>query len=96
MVLEVFVPGFVLACLGSGSLGGAVAAALNVSFEMQLVVSALTALMAFVFLRPFALKMGFSGSRLAESACGYVRCVVYLEFCCYQHFHATVRASCDT
>ena len=62
MVLEVFVPGFVLACLGLGSLGGAVAAALNVSFEMQLVVSALTALMAFVFLRPFALKMGFSGN----------------------------------
>ena len=57
MVLEVFVPGFVLACLGLGSLGGATAAYLEASFEMQLVVSALTALVAFVFLRPFALKM---------------------------------------
>jgi len=62
MVLEVFVPGFVLACLGLGSFGGAISAYLEASFEMQLVVSALTALVAFIFLRPFALKMGFSGN----------------------------------
>ena len=62
MVFEVFVPGFVLACLGLGSFGGAIAAYLDVSFEMQLIVSALTALVAFIFLRPFALKMGFSGN----------------------------------
>ena len=62
LVLEVFVPGFVLACLGLGSVGGAIAAYLEASFEIQLVVTALTALVAFVFLRPFALKMGFSGN----------------------------------
>ncbi len=62
MVFEVFVPGFVLACLGLGSFGGAIAAYLDASFEMQLIVSALTALVAFIFLRPFALKMGFSGN----------------------------------
>ena len=62
MVLEVFVARIRLGVPWFGDLGGAVAAALNVSFEMQLVVSALTALLAFVFLRPFALKMGFSAT----------------------------------
>lgn len=62
MVLEVFVPGFVLACLGLGSFGGAMAAYLEATYEMQLVASALIALVAFIFLRPFALKMGFSGN----------------------------------
>ena len=62
MVLEVFVPGFVLACLGLGSFGAAIAAYIDISFEAQLVTAALTALVAFVFLRPFALKIGFSGS----------------------------------
>lgn len=62
MVLEVFVPGFVLACLGLGSFGGAIAAYIDLSFEAQLVTAALTALVAFIFLRPFALKIGFSGS----------------------------------
>ena len=62
MVLEVFVPGFVLAFLGLGSFGGAIAAFMNLSFEAQLVTAALTALVAFIFLRPFALKIGFSGS----------------------------------
>lgn len=61
MVLEVFVPGFVLACLGLGSFGGSLAAFANLSFEWQLVISALTSLIAFIFLRPVALKMGFSG-----------------------------------
>lgn len=61
MVLEVFVPGFVLACLGLGSFGGALAAYVAVSFEWQLVIAAVTALVAFIFLRPFALKIGFSG-----------------------------------
>ena len=61
MVLEVFVPGFVLACLGLGSFGGALAAYASLSFEWQLVIAAVTALVAFVFLRPFALKLGFSG-----------------------------------
>ena len=62
MVLEVFVPGFVLACLGLGSFGAAIAAYIDFSFEAQLVTAALTALVAFVFLRPFALKIGFNGS----------------------------------
>lgn len=61
MVLEVFVPGFVLACLGLGSFGGALAAYASLSFEWQLVIAAITALIAFIFLRPFALKLGFSG-----------------------------------
>ena len=62
MVLEVFVPGFVLACLGLGSFGGAIAAYADLSFEGQLVTAAITALIAFIFLRPIALKWGFKGN----------------------------------
>ena len=82
MVLEVFVPGFVLACLGLGSFGGAIAAYLEASFEMQLVVSALTALVAFIFLRPFALKMGFSGNERLSGVDALLgrECIVTQDF----------------
>ena len=62
IVCEVFVPGFVLACLGLGCFGGAMAAHFKASIELQLVTSAVTALMTFFFLRPFALNIGFSGN----------------------------------
>ena len=82
MVLEVFVPGFVLACLGLGSFGGAIAAYLEASFEMQLVASALTALVAFIFLRPFALKMGFSGNERLSGVDALLgrECIVTQDF----------------
>lgn len=62
LVLEVFVPGFVLACLGLGSFGGALAAHLNWSLEGQMTVVGLTALVSFIFLRPLALRWGFRGN----------------------------------
>jgi len=61
MVLEVFVPGFVLACLGLGSFGGALAAYFDFGFAWQMTASASTALLAFVFLRPIAIRWGFRG-----------------------------------
>jgi membrane protein implicated in regulation of membrane protease activity len=61
LICEVFVPGFVLACLGVGAFGGALAASLGASFALQLTVTAATSLIAFVFLRPLALRFGFSG-----------------------------------
>ena len=65
LICEVFVPGFVLACLGVGACGGALAASLGAGFAMQLTVTAVTSLIAFVFLRPLALRFGFSGSETA-------------------------------
>jgi membrane protein implicated in regulation of membrane protease activity len=82
MVLEVFVPGFVLACLGLGSFGGAVAAYAALSFEWQLVIAAVTALIAFIFLRPFALKLGFSGQEKLSGVEALIgrECIVTLAF----------------
>jgi len=62
LVLEVFVPGFVLACLGLGSFGGAIAAYFELGFEWEITIAGLTSLLAFLFLRPFALKLGFNGN----------------------------------
>lgn len=61
-ILEVFVPGFVLACLGIGAAGAAIAAAADATIEWQLLTAAVTSLLAFVFLRPVFLRMGFSGN----------------------------------
>ena len=57
IILEIFVPGFVLACLGVGALAGGAAAALGWSVTVQLVVAAAASLLSFMFLRPVALKM---------------------------------------
>jgi len=65
LICEVFVPGFVLACLGVGAFGGALAASLGAGFALQLTVTAATSLIAFVFLRPLALRFGFSGPETA-------------------------------
>ena len=61
LILEVFMPGFVVACLGIGAFGGALAAWLGLVFEWQLIAAGATSLIGFVFLRPVMLKMGFSG-----------------------------------
>ena len=57
LICEVFVPGFVLACLGVGAFGGALAASLGAGFALQLTVTAATSLIAFVFLRPLGLAV---------------------------------------
>lgn len=63
-LLEVFVPGMILGCLGTGALGGVVAAALGGSIEVQLIAAAATSIAAFLFLRPLALKHWFKGSEI--------------------------------
>lgn len=64
MLLEVFVPGFVLGCLAIGALGGMVAALVSDSWEIQLLVASIVAAIAFVFIRPFALKKLFRSNEL--------------------------------
>jgi membrane protein implicated in regulation of membrane protease activity len=68
LIFEVFMPGFVLACLGIGAFGGALGAYLGIVFEWQLVCAGITSLIAFVFLRPAMLKMGFSGEETLSGA----------------------------
>lgn len=64
MILEALVPGFVLACLSIGSLGGMIAALFTDSWETQLLIASLTSILAFLFVRPFALKRLFRKNEL--------------------------------
>ncbi len=64
MIIEALVPGFVLACLSIGSLGGMVTALFTDSWEIQLLVASLMSILAFVFVRPFALKRLFRKTEL--------------------------------
>ena len=82
LILEVFMPGFVLACLGIGSFGGALAAWLGLVFEWQMTVAGITSLLAFLFLRPVVQKMGFSGDETVSGTEALIgkEVVVTLDF----------------
>lgn len=64
MIFESFVPGFILACISIGSLGGMIAALFTDSWEVQLLVASLTSILAFLFVRPFALRRLFRKNEL--------------------------------
>ncbi len=81
IILEVFVPGFVLACLGVGALAGAMGAALGWSLSVQLVSVAVLSLVSFFFLRPTALRMFQSdGARTGVDALVGRECTVTTGF----------------
>lgn len=63
-ILEVFVPGFILGCLAIGAIGGMAASWFSDAWEVQLIVASITATLAFIFIRPFALKRLFSEKEL--------------------------------
>lgn len=63
-VIEVFIPGFVLGCLGIGALGGMITSVFTDRFEIQLLVASAVAALAFFFIRPFALKKLFNKNEL--------------------------------
>ena len=80
IILEVFVPGFVLACLGVGR-WRAGAAALGWGLSAQLVSVALFSLLSFFFLRPVALRMSQSeGARTGVDALVGRKCHVTTAF----------------
>ena len=60
VILEIFVPGFVLACLGVGALAASIASGLGAGLTVQLIGAAAMSLVAFVFLRPVALRLASS------------------------------------
>lgn len=64
MVIEVFVPGFVLGCMAIGALGGMVASWFSSAIEVQLIAASAVTVLAFVVIRPFALKRLFREDRL--------------------------------
>ena len=60
LILEIFLPGFVLFCLGVGCLGGALAEFLDLSVNWQLVFFSITSLLSFFLLRPLLMKRFWS------------------------------------
>jgi membrane protein implicated in regulation of membrane protease activity len=62
---EVFVPGMILGCLGTGALGGMGAAFFGGSIEIQLLTASVASVLAFLFLRPLALNKWFRGADVA-------------------------------
>lgn len=63
-IAEIFVAGFVLACLAIGALGAAVGAAMDYDLTAQLLLAAFSATIAFVFLRPTALKLLYNRAEI--------------------------------
>ena len=56
-VLEIFTPGFAVACLSIGAVGGAVASACDIELKYQILIFAIATLLAFVLVRPVMLKL---------------------------------------
>ena len=80
-ILEVFVPGFVLACLGVGALAGALAAGLGLGLTAQLLGAAVVSLLAFLVLRPLMLKTSRKdATRTGVDALIGRQCTVTLAF----------------
>jgi membrane protein implicated in regulation of membrane protease activity len=64
LIGEIFVPGMILGCLAVGALGGMVADLFGLAWEGQTIAASVTTILAFVFLRPFAMKHLFHGEGL--------------------------------
>ena len=60
LILEIFTPGFVVACIGIGALTTSVFAYFDASISIQLLVFSLATLFSFLGLRPYALKYLYS------------------------------------
>lgn len=66
-IIEIFTPGFVLACLGIGCLVSGLAAIFNFNFQVQVLVFSITTLIVFFGIRPFILKYLFKTSATIET-----------------------------
>jgi membrane protein implicated in regulation of membrane protease activity len=59
-IIEIFTPGFVLACFGIGFLVTALVSSFKASFEIQILIFSITTLVVFFGIRPFVLKYFFN------------------------------------
>ena len=62
-ILEVFTPGFAVACLSIGAIGGAVGSAFGCELKFQILIFAIFTLLAFVLVRPLVLKFFYNKSK---------------------------------
>lgn len=57
IIIEIFTSGFAIACLSVGCLAAAVGSAFEMSLAWQIGLFALGSFLAFIFIRPFVLKL---------------------------------------
>lgn len=57
IIVEIFTSGFAIACLSVGCFMSAIAAAFELSFAWQIGLFALGSFLAFIFVRPFVLRL---------------------------------------
>lgn len=62
-IMEIFTPGFAVACLSIGAIGSAIASACDLGFKYQILVFAIMTLLAFVLVRPVVLKLFHNKSK---------------------------------
>ena len=68
-ILEIFTPGFAVACLSFGSIGGAIASACDCELKFQILIFAIVTLLAFVLVRPVMLKLFYNKSKAVATNC---------------------------
>ncbi|MBN2090865.1 NfeD family protein [candidate division KSB1 bacterium] len=61
-IIEIFTPGFVLACFGVGCIASALAAFLKFNFQIQILAFSITTLAVFFGLRPLILQYFFKST----------------------------------
>jgi membrane protein implicated in regulation of membrane protease activity len=68
-ITELFTSGFAIICLSFGALGGAVAALLDTSLEMQFIAFAIVSFIALIAIRPVLKRLFFkNGEKVATNA----------------------------
>lgn len=67
IIVEIFAPGFVLACLGIGAIGAAVSSLFVESLEIELTVFSILSIVCFIYVRPIALKTFFSNDKFKSN-----------------------------
>lgn len=67
-IIELFTAGFAVICLAIGAGGGAIAAAAEVSFEMQLLVFAIVSMVALIGVRPILKRTLYKKAEVATNA----------------------------
>jgi membrane protein implicated in regulation of membrane protease activity len=63
-IIEVFTPGFIVACLGLGASAAALAAYIGLDFDAQLMIFAITTLLSLFIIRPLLYKKGGSKDKI--------------------------------
>ena len=62
-ILEIFTPGFAVACLSIGAIGSAIGSAFGCELKFQILIFAIFTLLAFVLVRPVVLKLFYNKSK---------------------------------